>query len=74
MNVGPWWRKANPKDKVACCQAATNLVDRDSGLLLRINYKPQPNGITFTKLGYPVFLHIQLYVGLSLTKNTVPYM
>ena len=74
MNVGPWWCKANPKGEVACCQAATNLVDSDTGLLLKINYKPQPNCVTFTKLGYSVLLHIQLYVGLSLTKNTVQYM
>ena len=69
MNVGHRWCKANPKGKIPCWQAATNMVDRDSGLLLRITYKPYPNGITFTKLGYSMFSHIQLYVVLSLTKR-----
>ena len=45
MNAGPWWCKANPKGEVACSQAATNLVDPARGLLLRINYKHQPNCI-----------------------------
>ena len=30
---------------------------------------PHPNCITFTKLGYPMFSHIQLYFVLSLTKK-----
>ena len=62
---------ANLKSKATCCQAATNLADRDWELLLRIDYKPHPNCTTFTKLGYPVFLHIQVDVALSLAKNTV---
>ena len=53
---------ANLKSKAACCQAATNLVDRDWELLIRIDYNPYPNSTTFTKLGYPVFSHIHIWM------------
>ena len=60
---------ANLKSKAACCQAATNLVDRDWELLIWIDYRPYPNCTTFTKLGYPVFSHIQVDVALPLAKK-----
>ena len=62
-------RWTNLKSKAACCQAATNLVDRDQELLIWIDYKPYPNYTTFTKLGYPVFSHIQVDVALPLAKK-----
>ena len=60
---------ANSTAKAACCKVATNLVDWDWELLLRMDYKPHPTCTTFTKLGYPVLSHIQVDVALSLAKK-----
>ena len=54
------------------CEMRTNLVDRDRGLLLMINYKPHPNCITYAT-AIKVFRLIYSFWKTSITAKVLYY-